>query len=123
MSTAPMKIDLHALETALPHTDRDVQDSLTRSGDQPDWPRALHAVLALRGLVRGFHPDAPNEPGRARNNLVVARAYEGRFQCPEKTIYMLPDEDSVYVATGICSMPEEDRAPRPVKVVHGSFRT
>ena len=88
MSTAPMKIDLHALETALPHTDRDVQDSLTRSGDQPDWPRALHAVLALRGLVRGFHPDAPNEPGRARNNLVVARAYEGPFQCPEKTIYI-----------------------------------
>ena len=28
---------------------------------------------------------------------------------------MLPDEDSVYVATGICSMPEEDRAPRPAK--------
>ena len=33
-------------------------------------------------------------------------------------MFMLPDEDSVYVATGICSMPEEGRAARPVEVVH-----
>ena len=72
MSTAPMKIDLHALETALPHTDRDVQDSLTRSGDQPDWPRALHAVLALRGLAR------------ASMRACSVTSGAGRPRCPER---------------------------------------
>ena len=104
MSTAPMKIDLHALETALPHTDRDVQDSLTRSGDQPDWPGALHAVLALRGrsgihagLFGDFRGRAPQMPRTSQGGPEIIWRSSERMKdlfsavcCPMKIPFMLP---------------------------------